>query len=113
MVLSPSLPNTYTIYSITVNEISTGWHFELSSANLLDIHNLHYACLLHDSNCFYRYHFNNVFIFFSETIVIFHRYLGPSLEIYTKKEVSYKRKSLGPGSFSTLIFCDSRISLSC
>lgn len=46
MVLSPSLPNTYTTYSITVNEMSTGWHFELSSANLLDVHNLRYACYM-------------------------------------------------------------------
>ena len=46
MVLSPSLPNTYTIYSTTVNEISTGWHFELSSVNLLDVHNLPYACCM-------------------------------------------------------------------
>lgn len=47
MVLSRRLPNTYSIYSITVNEISTGWHSELSSVNLLDIHNLPYAsCMI-------------------------------------------------------------------
>lgn len=46
MVLSHSLPNIDIIYSTTVNEISTSWHFELSSVNLLDIHNLPYACCI-------------------------------------------------------------------
>lgn len=44
MVLSCCLPNTHIIYSTTVNEISTSWHLELSSVNLLDIHDLPYAC---------------------------------------------------------------------
>lgn len=46
MVLSCSLPNTHIIYSTTVNEISTSRHLELSGVNLLDIHNLPYACCM-------------------------------------------------------------------
>jgi hypothetical protein len=43
-MVSQSLPNSYTIHNTTINEISTSWHFELLSVNLLDIHNLPYAC---------------------------------------------------------------------
>lgn len=46
MVLSCGLPTAYIIYSTTVNEISTSWHLERSSVNLLDIHNPPYACCM-------------------------------------------------------------------